>query len=66
MPKHRILGTQRPIKIACSAFPVKNSISEYIRDRSAEIKSNLSDNVNFLNIGILTIFIHLLDQMVKL
>ena len=50
MPKPKILGTHRPIKIASLAFPSKNSISEYTKDRNAETKSSLSVNVKFLNI----------------
>ena len=38
------------MKIACSVFPLKNNISEYIKERKAETKSNLSARVNFLNI----------------
>ena len=50
-----MLGTHSPMKIAWFAFPLKNNISEYIKERKAEIKSNLSARVNFLNI----IIIHL-------
>ena len=45
-----MLGTQSPMKIACSAFPLKNKISEYTSESIAEIRSNLSVSVNFLNI----------------
>ncbi len=52
MPKARILGTQRPRKFACSKCPLKNNNSEYINDSMAEIKSNLSVSVKFLNMFI--------------
>ncbi len=42
-------GTQIPINMAASASPLKYKISENISDRKAEIKSNLSVIVNFLN-----------------
>ena len=50
MPKLKILGTQSPMKMAWSAFPLKNNISEYIKESNAEMMSNLSVRVNFLNI----------------
>jgi hypothetical protein len=50
MPKAKMLGIQSPIKIASSEFPLKNNTSEYTNERKAEIKSNLSVSVNFLNI----------------
>ena len=43
-------GTHMPINIAACASPFKYKISENISDRKAEIKSNLSVIVNFLNI----------------
>jgi hypothetical protein len=43
-------GTHSPMKIACSGFPLKNNISEYTNESIAEIKSNLSASVKFLNI----------------
>lgn len=48
-----MLGTQRPINMAWLTLPLKNNISEYINERIAEIKSNLSVSVNFLNIYLL-------------
>jgi hypothetical protein len=39
-----------PIKIAAFGSPLKYKISEKISERKAEINSNLSVNVNFLNI----------------
>ncbi len=43
-----MLGTQRPTKIAWLGFPVKNSTSEYTKDKNADTKSSLSVSVNFL------------------
>lgn len=51
-----MLGTQRPMKIAWLAFPLKNNISEYIKERNAEIKSSLSVKVNLLNIILIILF----------
>jgi hypothetical protein len=45
-----MLGTHMPIKIASFVLPLKNNISEYTNESIAEIKSNLSVSVNFLNI----------------
>ena len=56
MPKHKMLGTQSPMKMAWSEFPVKNNISEYIKERNAEIKSSLSVTVNFLNMFLIILF----------
>jgi len=49
IPKHSIEGTQRPIKIAWSEFPLKNKTSEYMRESIAAKNSSLSVKVNFLN-----------------
>lgn len=49
MPKHSIEGTQRPIKIAWSEFPLKNKTSENMRESIAAINNSLSVKVNFLN-----------------
>lgn len=40
------------MKIAWLAFPLKNNISEYTKERNAEMKSNLSVRVNFFNMMI--------------
>ena len=50
MPKARIDGTQRPIKIAAFASPLKYNISEKMSERNAEINNNLSVMVNLVNI----------------
>lgn len=44
------------MKIAWLGFPLKNSISEYSKERNAEIKSNLSVRVNFLSIILIILF----------
>ena len=51
-----MLGTQSPMKIAWLEFPLKNNISEYIKERNAEIKSSLSARVNFLNMILIILF----------
>ena len=56
MPKHKMLGTQSPMKIAWLEFPIKNSISEYINERNAEIKRSLSARLNFLSIVLVVLF----------
>jgi hypothetical protein len=43
-------GTQMPMNIAAFASPLKYKISEKIRDMKADMKSNISVSVNFLNI----------------
>lgn len=45
-----MLGTHIPTNIASSVFPLKNRISEYTKERLAEMNSNLSVSENFLNI----------------
>lgn len=47
-----MLGTQSPMKIAWLAFPLKNNISEYIKERNVDTKSKVSVRVNFLNMSI--------------
>jgi hypothetical protein len=49
MPNAKIEGTQRPRNIAAVASPLKYNASEKMRERNAEINSNLSVIVNFLN-----------------
>lgn len=53
MPKASIDGTQIPINIAAFASPLKYNISEKISERNAEMNSNLSVIVNFLNMILL-------------
>jgi hypothetical protein len=42
-------GTQRPINMAWISSPLKNRISEKIKERRAATKSSLSVKLNFLN-----------------
>jgi hypothetical protein len=43
-------GTHNPMKIASLVFSLKNNISEYTRESTEEMKSNLSVSENLLNI----------------
>ncbi len=45
-----MLGTHIPTNIASLVFPLKKRISEYTKERLAEMNSNLSVSENFLNI----------------
>lgn len=47
MPNAKIDGTQRPMKIAAIASPLKYNISEKIRELKAETNNNMSVIVNF-------------------
>ena len=51
-----MLGTQSPMKIAWSGFPLKNNTSEYIKERNAEINSSLSVRLNFLSMVSIALF----------
>jgi hypothetical protein len=51
MPKPRIDGTHRPIKMAESCSPLNHKNSANTRERKAESSNRKSVMVNFLNIG---------------
>jgi hypothetical protein len=49
IPKHKMVGTQRPTNIACCLSPLNHKASEKISEIKAATNSNLSAMVNLLN-----------------
>ena len=50
MAKPSIEGTQSPIKMPASFFPVNHKYSEKTKEKKAEANIKKSEGVNFLNI----------------